>query len=142
MQAAAVALYGAAWLLPVMKDGHRLEDGHVPGVEALTVALSPLWEGFHHALQWPGVASGLSNLFFVGGVGLLWGRAGVAQLVQWGLAAAGALNCFWFVFEAFHRDDFRVGYFAWVASFFLLAVGAGLAALNDPAPRGEAMVPR
>ena len=139
-----MVLYAAAWALPVMKCGTTLPNG-LPGAEALTVALSPIWE--HHTTHPPlesvGVLSGLSNLAFLGGLGLLWSRERVAQLVQWTLVGAAALNSYWYVCEVFSRDEYRVGYFTWVGSFVVLALAAGLRALSESpshAPRDPGLV--
>ena len=136
------AMYVMAWFLPVVDGGTTLATGGVPGWEALRAALAPIWP--YQDIQVPSgleallrVGSGLSNLLFISAlIGLLVRPSPGARIARWGLALAALLNTQWFAMSG--REDLRAGYYLWVGSFALLAVGAHLPSPMRPPDVREA----
>ena len=124
----AALLYGIAWFLPVAEGGSRYGDGVLPGWEALRVALSPLWsyrefvtEGSVHSSV--SVASGLTNVLFVAALMAMVQQRSGARSIWWigaALLLAVVINAQWLVISPV---ELKVGYYCWLASFMLLAVG-------------------
>lgn len=133
---AALLIYLLAWFLPVAAEGSTLADGVLPGWEALLVALEPLWDRdpndtlFTSATM---VLSGLTNLVFLGAVVLMGRRpARRAREASIALLAAGVVNGYWIWLSYSESLALRVGYYAWLGAFLLLAAAA---ALESPAAR-------
>jgi hypothetical protein len=134
-------LYGISWFLPVAKGGSRYGEGTLPGWEALRVALSPLWSyrefvaggSLHSSVS---VASGLTNVLFVAAlVALVQQRRGVRS-IRWigaALLLAVVINAQWLMISPVALE---LGYYCWLASFVLLAVG--MLARLAPRPRRRA----
>jgi hypothetical protein len=51
------------------------------------------------------------------------GRERLRSVVFWGLAVSAPLNTLWWVFVD-DRAGFRIGYYAWLGAFMVLAVAA------------------
>ena len=121
----AVVLYLVSWFLPVIKDGERLGNG-LPGWEALTVVMSPLWdpESIRHN-PWSSllsVVSGFTNVFML--VALfrqLRHRDPSPRSWPWLAWIAVAINASWIVMD-FGDRALRIGYYLWFLSFVFLAV--------------------
>ncbi len=124
----AALLYCLSWFLPVAAGGSRYGQESLPGWEALRVALSPLWSyrefvaggSLHSSVS---VASGLTNVLFVAAlVALVQQRSGVRSIGWIGAALllAVVINAQWLVISPVSLE---VGYYCWLASFVLLAVG-------------------
>ena len=119
---AAIVANVLGWVLPAAMD--------VRGWEAFTLALSPLWslDDFADEPVWfliLVVASALTNVLFVGLVGLLL-RGRMVKTVLWTAAAATLLNLHWVLTLEADRRYLATGYFIWVCSFALLALSAFL----------------
>jgi len=119
---AAACAFVLGWVLPVLDD-YR-------GWQAFRVALSPVWpyESFRVQSWYSAaltVASGLTNAVFV--VVFLdivvWRRAST-RVLGWVLIAATMLNLHWLARAGEDFVDLRVGYYVWLVSFPLLALGA------------------
>ena len=133
--AAAVA-HALGWLLPVVQQ--------YPGWYAFRAAFSPVWpfEGYRIApgpLLWLSVASALTNVLFPAlaaalALGHAGGRAG-ARAILWAAGGATLLNLHWPLTTRGTPVVLEAGYFAWVASFALLALAAYLALAAAPRPR-------
>jgi hypothetical protein len=117
---AGVAANLLGWLLPVVDD-YR-------GVHAFRVALSPIWpyEEFRIPagyLVWLSVASGLTNVVFVGAAAYLWpriARGGGSRAATFVLGGAALLNLHWTFTMQDSAEDLAIGYYVWVLSFVLL----------------------
>jgi hypothetical protein len=119
-----------AWFWPVLGD--------YVGWQAFRIALSPMWpyQGFVGGSRFKDVVDILSALTNVAFVVCL-----VGLVVRWRvkrsfvisiLAAAAALDVSWFVSLGDDRGKLRIGYYLWVCSFILLALGAyWRTAVND-----------
>jgi hypothetical protein len=120
----AVLTYAVAWFVPVIKHGTTLAEGGLPGLQALLVALGPLFERPSDGrviVPMIAVASGLGNAIFVTGAiiaarGLVHRRRGL--LVA--LAITTLTNAVWLLESGF--DDLRAGYYLWFISYPLLLV--------------------
>jgi Protein of unknown function (DUF3024) len=118
----AACSYVLAWFLPVLGD--------YVGWQAFRIALSSIWpyQGFVGGslyISAVDILSALTNVAFVVClVGLVarWRmkRSFVVSL----LAAAAALDVSWFVSMGDDRGKLRIGYYLWVCSFIVLALGA------------------
>ena|SRR5689334_8125449 len=121
----ATILYVLSWFLPVVKGGWTLDEG-LPGWEAMTTALHPLWDAraFTDEPFWSPlwVASGLTNLFMVGAlVRLHIGRTADSNPWHWVAWAAAAINSSW-IWCYWEDRGLRIGYFLWLLSFVCLVV--------------------
>ena len=135
----AALLFGVSWFLPVADGGSRYGEGVLPGWEALRVALSPLWsyrefvaEGSVHSSV--SVASGLTNVLFVAALAALVQQRNGTRSIWWigaALLLAVVINAQWRVISPV---TLKAGYYCWLASFLLLAVGI----LLRPRPVGLA----
>jgi hypothetical protein len=125
----ATAVYGLAWFLPVVSGSTGLEQGGVPGWEALRMALAPVFpiDGFggdQGFLAMIGVLSGLSNLWFVASfVVLALFPRGPRRVMFWGLVLATLVNTVW-LWGAGGVGYLRAGYYLWLLSFVGLAAAA------------------
>ena len=137
---AGTAAYVVSYFLQVHAEGSTLRDGVLPGWEALRFALTPLWDpkardSLLYAVL--SVSSALSNLL-VPILLLVLTRASsrIRQILCWALLAATALNLQWYAFLlGKDRSGLRAGYFLWVLSFALLAMGLLLQARSgEPRP--------
>jgi hypothetical protein len=125
--AAAWLVHGVAWFLPVHKDGVVFPDG-LPGWQALRVSLSAIWpstasfylDNWYQVVL--GTVSGITTLLFLFGSPwvVLRGSPSRQRRSAWVTAIAFIVNTHWFVFD---RSDLRIGYFLWLFSFLLLAIG-------------------
>ena len=109
----------------MIKDGWTLDRG-LPGWQAVTTVLGPLWEprrfGENPWFSLLGVVSGLTNVFMV--IALV--RQHLVRTPEskpwlWGAWAAAAINASWIGFD-WQDQDFRIGYHLWLISFVFLAV--------------------
>jgi hypothetical protein len=121
----ATMLYVVSWFLPVIKEGWTLDRG-LPGWQAFTTVLDPLWNPQHFGENpWfalLGIASGLTNVFMVIALVRLHAvRSPESRLWRWWAWAAAAINASWIGFD-WHDQSFQVGYFFWLLSFVFLAV--------------------
>ena len=124
---AAWILHAAAWFLPSVKPQ---DFAPVPGWKATRLAACAIWpcgsvqfQTVHHAVL--ATISVATTLFFV-----LWSPwvvlRGSQSLRRWsaGVAAtAFVFNLHWIVIFGPQRSQLAVGYFVWLLSFLLLAVG-------------------
>lgn len=129
---AAVLAFVAAWLAPVFSapDPSTLfttAQGNATyrGYRVFWTVLGLLWspegpagwkDGLTFALY---IASSLTNGVFVAALGALlagWLRA--LPSLQWLVLASGVLNLYWF----FEMKHLQIGYYLWIAAFFLLFV--------------------
>ena len=125
---AAVAAHLVGWLAPVVRD--------YAGWQAFRVALGPLWPFAGAALPTLGlmalgVASAATNLLFAGGVLVLATRLRHRvrmRTLAGALVVATAVNLLWPFSAGQHWTELEVGYYAWLASFPLLALAALAAA--------------
>jgi len=121
-------LHLASWFLPVVKanDVRPL----LPGWKAFRYAACGVWpcEGIefqatHHAVL--AAISVLTTLFFI--FCSLWivlrGAQSVRMLLAWVAFAAFAFNTHWIVIFGSERSALSIGYFLWLSSFLLLALG-------------------
>ncbi len=129
-----------AWFVQVAKDGDTLADGTIPGWQALSLSLSPLWGGFGgggfhgNGLQaFFSVCSGLTNIAFVAGFARLAHRSAASSKL-WArlLFASAAINTFWII-DLASPAEMRAGYWLWLASFVLLGLVAKLRCADEPA---------
>ena len=106
-----------------------LAQGGVPGWEAFRLALSPFWPyqgsgGGRGVLDVLGALSALTNVWLIwAAVVLAARRERLRPVALWGLALSVPLNAIWFVFMD-DRAGFRIGYYAWLGAFMVLAVAA------------------
>ena len=107
-------LFLVSWFLPVHKDGARIQDGVLPGVQAFMVAFS------EDAGVLAGL-SGLTNLLFLAPWVLprRWDTPGLA----WAFLGSAVVNATW-MFRMDAWSELHPGYYAWMLSF--LAMGLGL----------------
>ncbi len=121
----AVVAHAAGWLAPVVND--------YVGWQAFRVAFSPVWPFEHFAVPtWRlvvlSVASAATNLVFV--VAAVWlavgavGRSVPPRGLFFALLLATLVNLHWPISMGEHRAALKVGYYVWLASFPLLALGA------------------
>lgn len=132
LPAAAIALFVAAWCLPVIalrpliarpaNAGATIEYGW----HALSVAFSPVLAPTRPGstaealLQGLAVASGLTNVLFLAVAVALLRRTGAAgRRTEAAVAAAAAINLIWL---ASFTSDLRIGYYLWVGSFVILGL--------------------
>ncbi len=117
-------IYAVAWFVQVIKDGHTLADGVLPGWEAMRAALSPIWRW----AEFNGtrleailcVGSALTNIVFVVYFVRLARRSRAsARSWTWLLLGSAAVNTFWIV-DSVPPSELRAGYWLWLASFVLL----------------------
>ena len=130
----AIVAHALGWVLPVIRDQQRVYRG----VHAFRVALSPLWPYEHFHLPtgytlWLSLASGLTNVVFVGMAVYLWpfvARGAGSRFAAFVLGAAALLNLHWTLTLRGNAADLELGYYVWVVSFvlLLLAVHPALAA--------------
>lgn len=130
-----LAVYTAAWFMKVVDGGKTLADGMLPGWEALRVALSPIWP--YDDIQsdgWLGdvlsVASGLTNLLVLAFP--LWLHLARHHRVAWAVGPfilAAAVDAQWMYPDA---EGLRWGYYMWLGSFIILAIGLARAARTLP----------
>ncbi len=116
--------YSISYFVQVHVDGHTIADGTLPGLEAILIALAPMFErGYDVSLL--GVISVLSALtnFLVISSPFVFLRGSARQNQGLGLALllAIAINSFWCVL--YQVTDLRIGYFLWSLSFLMLAIG-------------------
>lgn len=120
----ALLLYVVAWFLPVIEDGATLADGTLPGWQAMMVALSPIWDwssGGKILERIIFVLSGSTNFVFVGAAALRWRRpTWRPEVVTRAVFVAAAIDCYWLGYAIQNAAMLYPGYYAWLASFFLL----------------------
>lgn len=118
----AVTIYAIAWFVPVIEHGTTLAEGRLPGLEALLVALSPLFErptDGRVIVPMIAVASGLGNAIFVtGAVVAARGPRRPRRALLLALAITALTNLIWLFEGGF--DDLRAGYYLWFSSYPLL----------------------
>ena len=122
---AAWLVHAVSWFCHVEKDGVRLPDG-LPGWEAFTVALSPVWDwsdwrqdNWYWCILH--IASAVACAAFVLAswyVAIEPSPARRRKFAWWALSAF-LLNTHWLSFGF----DLRIGYYLWCLSFLLLAIG-------------------
>jgi hypothetical protein len=130
---AAVAVHLVGWSAPVVRD--------YAGWQAFRVALGPLWPLAGVALPTLGlmalgVASAATNLLFAGAVLVLATRLRHRvrmRALAGALMVATAVDLLWPFSAGEHWTELEVGYYAWLASFPLLALAALAAARGRPA---------
>jgi hypothetical protein len=133
---AGLILYGTAWFVQVIKDGATLADGILPGWQALRVALSPIWpyegigiDGWLRRIL--SVASGFTNaIVLCMPVWLQLARRHRKAFAVGPLCVAAGVDAHWMFPEP---QDLRLGYYMWLGSFIVLAVGVARSA-DTPRP--------
>jgi hypothetical protein len=67
----------------------------------------------------------MTTLIFVVGSPLVVfrGSSSVQRTAAWVAAAAFVFNAHWYVFGELERSELRIGYFLWLLSFAILALG-------------------
>jgi hypothetical protein len=116
--AAAAIAFVASWFAPV-----TVQDRGYAGWEAFRTILQVLWSpaqfgGRSHRLVtaiW--ISTALTNVVFIAAfiaVVTSW-RTWIRGL-KWAVLAAAALDLYWY----FGMDHLKIGYYLWVASFFVL----------------------
>ena len=126
----AAMTYAIAWFVPVIEHGTTLAEGGLPGLQALLVALSPLFERPAEGrviVPTLAVASGFGNAIFVtGAFAAARGRVHRRRALLIALAITVLINSVWLFEGGF--DDLRAGYYLWFISYPLLL----LALVRDP----------
>ena len=138
---AGLALYAVAWFVQVIKDGATLADGTLPGWQAFRVALSPIWpyeglvtEGWFRRIL--SVASGFTNAIVLClPLWLHFARRHRKDLAVGPLCFAAAIDAHWMFPQA---QDLRLGYYMWIGSFIVLAVGVARSAEASSPPGSTA----
>jgi hypothetical protein len=121
-------LHAAAWFLPVLKG----QDFRPPtvGWKAFRLAACAIWpckgvqfETVHHEVL--ATVSVVTTLLFVlcSPWIVMLGPRSLRRLSAWVSAAAFVFNMHWIVIFGPQWSQLTVGYFAWLFSFLLLAVG-------------------
>lgn len=125
---AAWILHAAAWFLPTVKAQDFRPP--VPGWKATRLAACAIWpcggvqfQTLHHAVL--STVSVATTLFFVlcSPWVVLRGSPSVRRWSAWVAAAAFIFNMHWIVIFGPQRSQLAVGYFVWLLSFLLLAIG-------------------
>ena len=125
---AAWALHVASWFLPVLKE----QDYHamVPGWKAFRYSACAVWpcegiqfETLHHAVL--ATISVITTLFFLlcSPLVVLRGSRVLQKSAAWAAAAAFLVNTHWIIIFGEKKSELTVGYFLWLSSFLLLAIG-------------------
>ena len=124
---AAWILHVASWFLPTVKPH---DFAAVPGWQAFRFAACAIWtcgetefQTVHHAVL--ATVSMTTTLLFVlcSPWVVLRGSQSLRQWSAWVAAAAFVFNMHWIVTFGPQRSELAVGYFVWLLSFLLLAVG-------------------
>jgi hypothetical protein len=134
---AAIVAYLASWLAPVFSTPIVWAPDPVtlftpaPGTETYRgyrvfwTVLGLLWspdgpEGWKDALNFARyIASSLTNVVFLVAVtALLSGWLRALPALQWLVLACAVLDLYWW----FEMDHLQIGYYLWIAAFFLLFV--------------------
>jgi len=116
------SLFAISWFLPVIRSGHSLQDGVLPGWEAFRLALgvaNPKWE-------WQQVIStltALSNGLVLVSVFVLLRspHARPSGWLTWSFLSATILDSTW-VWLLDGVNDLRAGYWLWLASFAVMTL--------------------
>lgn len=117
-------MYSISYFVQVHVDGHTIADGTLPGLEAILIALAPMFErGYDVSLLGViSVLSALTNFLVISSPFVfLRGSARLSQGLGLALLLATAINSFWCVL--YQVTDLRIGYFLWSLSFLMLAIG-------------------
>jgi hypothetical protein len=122
-------LHLISWFLPAVKPQPELFTRPIPGWKAFRLAACGVipCEGIefqtrHHAVL--AGASAITTVFFLCSPWLiLRGSQSLRRWSAWITAAAFLLNMHWIVTFGDQRSALAIGYFLWLLSFFLLAVG-------------------
>jgi hypothetical protein len=125
---AAWTLYLIAWFLPAVKPQQDFTKP-IPGWKAFRLAACGAipcdgveFQTRHHAVL--AGASAITNLIFLCSPWLiLRGSQSLRRWSVWIAVAAFLLNMHWIVTFGDQRSALAIGYFIWLLSFFLLAVG-------------------
>src|SRR5262245_60034686 len=127
----AIALYALGWALPVVRTSTLFSPSSSGalyyGWDAIRFSLTPVLQPARPSslpdalLQLSGVASGFTNLIFVLLAGSMILRVDRVPSVRhviggWGCAT---LNLMWI---GIFKHELRVGYFCWLASYFVLVL--------------------
>ena len=128
----ALLMFVIAWFLPVEADAARISDGILPGYQALLVALGPVTLHEFKELDLITVRelltamSALSNLLMIyaAAVVLGWPRVQfpTPRRLSTVLLVAFIMNVQWIWPRGGEFLDLRIGYWAWCASFGLMAI--------------------
>ena len=125
---AAWILHAAAWFLPTLKAQDFRPP--VPGWKATRLAACAIWpcgdvqfQTVHNAVL--STVSVATTLFFVlcSPWVVLRGSQSLRRWSAWVAAVAFVFNMHWIVDFGPQRSQLAVGYFVWLLSFLLLAVG-------------------
>ena len=132
-------LFVPAWFLPAAHTSGDLFRGESEGWRAFVFALSPLFgndiDGSLPLLLWM-VTSAASNLLLVLALVLVcWRPHAAGRRLVWSLAAATAVNAYWYWLPEM-RPDLRIGYYLWLGAFALGTVAAGVAVREQAAATG------
>jgi hypothetical protein len=125
---AAWTLHLIAWFLPAVKPQQDFTKP-ILGWKAFRLAACGVlscegveFQTRHHAIL--AGASAITTVFFLCSPGLiLFGSRSLRRLSAWITVAAFLLNMHWIVTFGEQRSALAIGYFLWLLSFFLLAVG-------------------
>ncbi len=113
----------AAWLLPALNVLGFL----LPGWQTFFVTLSVFWPSKDGAWYDPlllGLSAVTTLIFVVGSPLVVFrGSSSVQRTAAWVAAAAFLFNAHWCVFGELEWSEFRIGYFLWLLSFAMLALG-------------------
>jgi len=129
---AAIVAFLASWLAPVLSAPDPATviapaSGNVTyrGYRVFWTVLGLLWspdgpEGWKDALNFAlYIASSLTNVVFVAAViARLAGWLRALPALQWLVLASAVLDLYWL----FEMDHLQIGYYLWIAAFFLLFV--------------------
>ena len=129
---AAMVAFLASWLAPVLSAPDpatviAAAPGNVTyrGYRVFWTVLGLLWspdgpEGWKDALNFAlYIASSLTNVVFVAAViARLAGWLRALPALQWLVLASAVLDLYWL----FEMDHLQIGYYLWIAAFFLLFV--------------------
>jgi hypothetical protein len=138
---AAWALHVAAWFLPTLKAQDVRPA--IPGWEATRLAACAIWpcgdiqfQTVHHAVL--ATMSVVTTLLFVlcSPWVVLRGSQSLRRWSAWVAAAAFVFNMHWIVIFGPQRSQLAVGYFVWLLSFLLLAVGLFVSSSDTPVGPG------
>src|SRR5262249_15050412 len=116
-----------AWTLPVVKGGVTLPNG-IPGWQAFRVAASPVWpyEGTRVDSWYAAIlsaASAATNLIMVElAYAALRGRTNWLRFGAVAAVVSFLINAQWILPS--DRNDLRVGYYLWWASFLILSIAS------------------
>lgn len=120
-------LYSASWFIQVVKDGTTLSQGGLPGWEAFRTALFLEGVSASPATKVWMVTSALTNFILLSSLAVFRTRSdGFKPVLPWLMVLAAILNTWWIITFGNDRADLRAGYYLWLVSFYVVAIGCFL----------------